>query len=78
MLTKSDVVTPTFLAQAIYALSEDIKSHKLVPREFLSLPSFTHYSHNFESDTYGSQRRGTNTYFLIYFKVYVLYRKYYI
>ena len=58
MLTKSDVVTPTFLAQAIYAVSEDIKSHKLVPKAFLSMPSFIHYNNNFESDT-ASYQAGT-------------------
>ena len=58
MLTKSDVVTPTFLAQAIYAVSEDIKSHKLVPKAFLSLPSYIHYNHNFESDSGGNQEGG--------------------
>eukprot|EP01036_Dinobryon_divergens_P027706 gene27706-36522_t len=51
VLTKSDVVTPTFLAQAIYAVSEDIKSHSLVPKAFMSMPSFIHYNNNFESNT---------------------------
>ena len=61
MLTKSDVVTPTFLAQAIYAVSEDIKSHNLVPKAFLSMPSFIHYNNHFESDT-GSYQTGTEKY----------------
>ena len=42
VMTKSDVVTPTFLARAIEAVSAEIKLLKLLPDEFLSLPSLYH------------------------------------